>query len=73
MHGFACQVLFQQACARIPKGALCLEVGPHALLRTPLRQNRRARPLHPALSTPLSTAILSIFSRKRNRKKGQAG
>ena len=39
-HGFASQVLFRQACAHIPKGAVCLEVGPHALLRTPLRQNR---------------------------------
>ena len=35
-------MLFRQACARIPKGAVCLEVGPHAILRSPLRQNRHA-------------------------------
>jgi fatty acid synthase len=48
VHGYASKVVFRQACARIPEGALCLEVGPHALLRTPLRQNRHS-PSQPAV------------------------
>ena len=37
-------MLFRQACSRIPEGVICLELGPHALMRTPLRQNRHAPP-----------------------------
>lgn len=45
VNGFANQVLFRQACEGIPKGAVCLEIGPHSLMRSPLRQNRRAFPV----------------------------
>ncbi len=41
VHGYASRVLFRQACGAIPRDAVCLEVGPHALLRSPLRQNRQ--------------------------------
>ena len=31
---------FRLACTKIPKDVLLLEIGPHALMRSPLRQNR---------------------------------
>ena len=31
---------FRLACSKIPKDVLLLEIGPHALMRSPLRQNR---------------------------------
>lgn len=37
-------VRFADACAALPAGALVLEVGPHATLRSLLRQNRDALP-----------------------------
>jgi fatty acid synthase len=40
VHGYANRVLFRQACAGIPRNAVVLEVGPHALLRSAVRQNR---------------------------------
>ena len=40
VHGFANRVLFRQACSNIPKDAIVLEIGPHALLRSAIRQNR---------------------------------
>jgi fatty acid synthase len=33
-------VLFRQACANVPKGAVVLEIGPHSVLSSALRQNR---------------------------------
>ncbi|EIE22203.1 ketoacyl-synt-domain-containing protein [Coccomyxa subellipsoidea C-169] len=39
-HNYASRVQFRQACGRIPKGAILLEIGPHALMRSFLHQNR---------------------------------
>ena len=39
-HGYASRVQFRLACSKIPKDVLLLEIGPHALMRSPLRQNR---------------------------------
>ena len=39
-HGYASRVQFRLACTKIPKDVLLLEIGPHALMRSPLRQNR---------------------------------
>ena len=39
-HGYASRVQFRLACSKIPKDTLLLEIGPHALMRSPLRQNR---------------------------------
>jgi len=33
-------VLFRDACAAVPADAVLLEVGPHAIMRSPLRQAR---------------------------------
>ena len=38
VQSFKSRVLFREACAAIPEDALLLEVGPHAILRSPLRQ-----------------------------------
>lgn len=40
VHGYANRALFRQACSNIPKDVIVLEIGPHALLRAALRQNR---------------------------------
>ncbi|EIE23140.1 hypothetical protein COCSUDRAFT_47508 [Coccomyxa subellipsoidea C-169] len=39
-HGYASRVQFRLACSKIPKDVILLEIGPHALMRSPLRQNR---------------------------------
>ena len=39
VQSFVTHVRFTEATAAIPKDAVLLEVGPHALLRAPLRQN----------------------------------
>ena len=44
MQSYVSCVRFMEACAAIPADALLLEVGPHALLRSPLRQNRATLP-----------------------------
>ncbi len=44
VQSYVSRVRFVEACAAIPADALLLEVGPHALLRSPLRQNRAALP-----------------------------
>ncbi len=44
MQSYTSHVRFTEACAAIPADALLLEVGPHALLRSPLRQNRATLP-----------------------------
>ena len=44
MQSYVSRVRFVEACAAIPADALLLEVGPHALLRSPLRQNRGTLP-----------------------------
>ena len=51
-HGYASRVQFRLACTKIPKDVLLLEIGPHALMRSPLRQNRCRSPcqVKPALS-----------------------
>ena len=41
-HGYASRVQFRLACTKIPKDVILLEIGPHALMRSPLRQNRCA-------------------------------
>ncbi len=40
MQSFKSRVLFREACAAIPADAVLLEVGPHAIMRAPLRQVR---------------------------------
>jgi len=39
---FSRRVLFTDAAAAVPEGAVLLEVGPHSLLRGPLRQGAAA-------------------------------
>lgn len=50
VQSFKSRVLFREACAAFPEDAVLLEVGPHAILRSPLRQVAT----HPALQLPLS-------------------
>lgn len=38
VQSFKSRVLFRDACAAIPADAVLLEVGPHAIMRAPLRQ-----------------------------------
>ena len=40
VQSFKSRVLFREACAAIPADAVLLEVGPHAIMRAPLRQVR---------------------------------
>ena len=40
MHSYRNQVLFTQAAQAIPKDAILVEIGPHSILRSPLRQSR---------------------------------
>ena len=44
VQSYVSRVRFVEACAAVPADALLLEVGPHALLRSPLRQNRATLP-----------------------------
>ena len=37
-------MLFRTACSAIPEDAVLLEVGPHAIMRAPLRQNCKDLP-----------------------------
>jgi acyl transferase domain-containing protein len=39
VQSYKSRVLFKAACAAIPEDAVVLEVGPHAIMRAPLRQN----------------------------------
>ena len=39
VQSYKSRVLFKGACGAIPEDALLLEVGPHAIMRSPLRQN----------------------------------
>ena len=40
VHSYRNRVLFTAAAAAVPKDAILVEIGPHALLRSPLRQSR---------------------------------
>ena len=40
VHSYRNPVLFTGAAAQVPKDALLIEIGPHSILRSPLRQNR---------------------------------
>lgn len=40
VHAFRNRVQFTEAAAAIPKTAILLEIGPHGVLRSPLRQCR---------------------------------
>ena len=40
VHSYRNRVLFTAAAAAVPKDAILVELGPHALLRSPLRQSR---------------------------------
>ena len=54
VQSYVSRVRFVEACTAIPADALLLEIGPHALLRSPLRQNRATLPCAPARTpTPL--------------------
>ena len=44
VQSYKSRVLFRSACSAIPEDALLLEVGPHAIMRSPLRQNCAALP-----------------------------
>ena len=44
VQSYKSRVLFKGACGAIPEDALLLEVGPHAIMRSPLRQNCAALP-----------------------------
>ena len=44
MQSYKSRVLFKGACGAIPEDAVLLEVGPHAIMRAPLRQNCAALP-----------------------------
>ena len=44
VQSYKSRVLFKGACSAIPEDALLLEVGPHAIMRSPLRQNCAALP-----------------------------
>lgn len=44
MQSYKSRVQFKAACAAIPEDAILLEVGPHAIMRAPLRQNCAALP-----------------------------
>ena len=39
VQSYKSRVLFKGVCGAIPEDALLLEVGPHAIMRSPLRQN----------------------------------
>ena len=39
VQSYKSRVLFKGACSAIPEDALLLEIGPHAIMRSPLRQN----------------------------------
>lgn len=40
VHSFRNRVLFTDAAAQIPEGAVVIEIGPHSLMRSAVRQNR---------------------------------
>ena len=40
VHAYRNPVLFTDAAKAVPNGALLLEIGPHSILRAPLRQSR---------------------------------
>ncbi len=40
MHSYRNPVLFTGAAQQIPKDSLLVEIGPHSILRSPLRQSR---------------------------------
>lgn len=44
VQSYKSRVLFKGACSAIPEDAVLLEVGPHAIMRAPLRQNCAALP-----------------------------
>ena len=44
VQSYKSRVLFKGACGAIPEDALLLEIGPHAIMRSPLRQNCAALP-----------------------------
>jgi fatty acid synthase len=44
VQSYKSRVLFKGACGAVPEDAVLLEVGPHAIMRAPLRQNCAALP-----------------------------
>lgn len=44
VHSYLNRVRFTETAAAVPDNAVLLEVGPHALLRSALRQNRATLP-----------------------------
>ena len=48
VQGYVSTVSFTEACAAIPADVLLLEIGPHLIMRSPLRQNRPTLQCAPA-------------------------
>ena len=44
VHSFRNQVRFTEAAKHLPENAVLIEIGPHAILRSALRQNRPSLP-----------------------------
>ena len=67
MQSYVSRVRFVEACTAIPGDALLLEIGPHALLRSPLRQNRATLPCASARTpTPFHCHAEQISTRNRS-------
>ena len=55
VQSYRSRVLFKAACGAIPEDALLLEVGPHGIMRSPLRQNCAGLPY--VAGWPLLTSL----------------
>lgn len=62
---FSRRVLFTAAAAAVPAGALLLEVGPHSLLRGPLRQCAALGTVHYLLKRWLVMHVVNIETRNK--------
>ena len=73
VQSFVTHVRFTEATAAIPKDAVLLEVGPHALLRAPLRQNLPGHQCAPHTCTlPPWLLACNVKGGKTNIKAHQA-
>ena len=59
VQGYVSMVCFTEACAAIPADVLLLEIGPHLVMRSPLRQSR------PTLQCALTSCGPQLFITRR--------
>lgn len=65
VHGYRHRVLFRQACDQVPKDAIMLEIGPHSILKSLIKQCRPDLEYVPTLKKVIDLMFLKSMLEQR--------